>query len=964
MTTNDISSTDTTEIIYTRKDDYFYLNINYESGKVKTTYKCHLTDKFNDVLKKFADKINLDYPDIYFLYNANYFHIDESIQNFSEIMNEADKVKKEMNILAYKSPTITAKNANVKIQLEIENKNPISLNGKKNEALKEIFTRNINKIGISNLNSFVFKYGQDEINLNKNFDDIANNSDRMSLNIKILSQHKLNPPFNSSSFCKRYKYYIILVSIIIAIIIAIILFFALKSDAGSIKYEDQNILDSDIDINGQRCSVEGCQKCDDNPNSDLCLDCGDLIPIMQNGKIKQCLKCEEEGYFVPYNGTTCEKCSINGCKKCEGTINNNKCLECSTLSPIKRNGEIIQCYPCSSGYFIPDESSNCELCSINGCKQCRGPLEDIECLDCGDLIPIKQNGKIKQCLKCDEGYFLPDESSTCEKCSINGCKQCKGPLENIECIDCGDLTPVYEKGKIIECIKLCETGIEEKCLTCNKTLNKCSSCNIGYKLVNGECKPDFFIKAVYYINVEGYWALFNYNNYKSYNSIKRLILDGQDITISEKYYLEIGEHILYIKFKMVTGTENSYFFGGNKFLKSVIFSNFNEYFSQYIPDINFPSMFQNCENLISVDFSKMAYSIRGPIRYIFQNCINLVYVNFNLKYKFEATLSAERMFYNCSSLVSVDLSGLYPYDVTSLNDLFYGCKSLVSLDLSMIDVTKITTFQNMFYGCKSLQNINLNNWKLDSANDISYMFYNCNSLKYLDLSSFKPPSLTNMKMTFYNCYSLTSINLTKFYTSTVTDMSYLFYNCSLLKILDISSFYTIAVTTMRGMFKQCSSLTSLILGDNFVTNSVKDIAGIFLDCNSLASLNIKKFDTSKVSYFQEMFRNCYNLKEIDISNFIFKPYSYLHQMFSGCYSLTSVNFKNELIEIYNYTGLLYNCPNLKYANISFISSNSYYYPIFNSNISDSGEIILNNDFYTKKFKASNIPNGWNYLSYP
>ena len=87
-------------------------------------------------------------------------------------------------------------------------------------------------------------------------------------------------------------------------------------------------------------------------------------------------------------------------------------------------------------------------------------------------------------------------------------------------------------------------------------------------------------------------------------------------------------------------------------------------------------------------------------------------------------------------------------------------------------------------------------------------------------------------------------------------------------------------------------------------------------------------------------------------------------MFSGCYSITSVNFKNELIEINNYTGLFYDCPNLKYVNLSFISGNSYYYQIFNSNISDSGEIILNTDFYTKKFKAFNVPNGWNYSPYP
>ena len=858
MTTNDETSRGSAEIIYIRDDGYFSLTINYESGAVITSYKCHLTDKLNDILRKFANKLDLDYSSIHFQYGGKIFPINESKEKISQIINVTDKESKSMTILAYKIQN-TTENENVKIRLEIENRNPITLQGKKTEALKEIFKRNIDKIKITNLNYFIFKYGNREIDLNNNFNDIANNTDKRSLMLIISLQLKINPSYNSSLFCQKYKYYIIIGSILIVAVLAIILYFALKSDVNSIKSEDENIFNTDIDISSdissQKCSIKGCKKCDYNTNGFQCLDCGDLIPIKRDGIIKQCLKCDEEGFFVPDNGTTCEKCSINGCK------------------------------------------------------------------------------------------------------------QCKGPLEDIECIDCGDLIPVYEKGKFKECN--CETGLEEKCLTCDKILNQCTSCNIGYKLVNGECKQDFFIKATYYISIEGYWELFYYDYHKKHKSISQLILDGKIInTITEKYNLEIGEHIAYFKFRLVRTSYYTYFFGGNKFLKSVTFSDFNESFPRYIPDIAFTSMFENCENLISVDFSKIAYSFLATINYLFKNCTNLVNVNFNFKNKLQARDSAEGMFCNCSSLISIDLSRLDTTSVTSFKNLFYGCKSLTSIDLSMLDVKQVEYLENMFYGCNSLQNINLNNWKLDSATDISFMFYDCNSLKYLDLSSFRPPSLKNMNNTFYNCYSLTSINLNKLNTTTVTDMSYLFYNCSSLKILDISSFHTIAVTSMRGLFKQCRSLTSLILGENFVTNSAIDIAGIFLDCNSLTSLNLEKFDTSKASYFQQMFCNCYNLKEIDISNFRFQPYSYLQQMFSGCYSLTSVNFQNELIVIYNYTGLFYNCPNLKYANISFISSSSYYYPIFNSNISDSGEIILNNNYYTIRFKAANVPNGWNYSLYP
>ena len=81
------------------------------------------------------------------------------------------------------------------------------------------------------------------------------------------------------------------------------------------------------------------------------------------------------------------------------------------------------------------------------------------------------------------------------KCSIEGCDKCYGTLDNNECISCGDFDSVYDdNNKIIKCNKICETGEEDKCLTCEGDTNNCGSCNIGYKLVKGKCRPDFLLK--------------------------------------------------------------------------------------------------------------------------------------------------------------------------------------------------------------------------------------------------------------------------------------------------------------------------------------------------------------------------------------------------------------------------------------------------------------------------------------
>ena len=85
-------------------------------------------------------------------------------------------------------------------------------------------------------------------------------------------------------------------------------------------------------------------------------------------------------------------------------------------------------------------------------------------------------------------------------------------------------------------------------------------------------------------------------------------------------------------------------------------------------------------------------------------------------------------------------------------------------------------------------------------------------------------------------------------------------------------------------------------------------------------------------------------------------------MFSSCYSLTSIDlscFKNN--EFPYYSELFYDCPNLKFVNISTFSLNlRKYEEIFNANISSNGELIINKDYYDnyKDLYHLYIPPNW------
>ena len=230
-------------------------------------------------------------------------------------------------------------------------------------------------------------------------------------------------------------------------------------------------------------------------------------------------------------------------------------------------------------------------------------------------------------------------------------------------------------------------------------------CEEGYKLVNGKCKADYLIKATYLsVSPNEQVDLISSSSY-----ISQMIIDGKIITPTEKYnFPEKGYHTIYYKFRKATysTSSNIRFFRNKNRLITVSFSDFDDYF----PDISFQEIFCQCTNLTSVDLPKIALNLNNNynLKSMFEGCINLKYIIFNLNI-LNGQTSAYRMFYNC--------------------------KSLTSVDLSRLNMSTISTFNEMFYNCISLKEINMKGLYLKSAQNINYMFYNCISLKSIDISS-------------------------------------------------------------------------------------------------------------------------------------------------------------------------------------------------------------------------------------
>ena len=253
--------------------------------------------------------------------------------------------------------------------------------------------------------------------------------------------------------------------------------------------------------------------------------------------------------------------------------------------------------------------------------------------------------------------------------------------------------------------------------------------------------------------------------------------------------------------------------------------------------------------------------------------------------------SMYQMFYECSSLPSLDVSTFDTSQVTNMSYMFHRCYKLTSLDVSKFDTSQVTNMSSMFDNCSSLTSLDVSKFDTSQVTDMNYMFDSCIKLTNLDVSNFNTSNVTKMYDMFYKCRSLTSLDVSKFDTSQVTNMSGMFSNCNRLTSLDVSKFDTSQVTRMDSMFSWCQSLTSLDVS-NFDTSKVTYMDSMFSSCINFTSLDLSKFDTSKVTNMSSMFYSCSSLTSLDLSDFDTSKVTNMSYMFYNCSSLTSLDVSN------------------------------------------------------------------------
>lgn len=273
-------------------------------------------------------------------------------------------------------------------------------------------------------------------------------------------------------------------------------------------------------------------------------------------------------------------------------------------------------------------------------------------------------------------------------------------------------------------------------------------------------------------------------------------------------------------------------------------------------------------------------------------------------------------FINCDNLLSVNLSKLDTSKTTSLGYAFSGCKSLTDIDLTKIDTSSVGSFADVFQYCSSLRSVNLAGWDTSSGKDFRQMFYRCASLEEINISSFKTSASTSFEQMFSGCSSLRSLDLSHFDTGNATTFASMFCNCASLATLDVSTFDTASATDLSKVFFGCKSLTELDLS-SASTAKVQTFYGMFTGCSGLKRIDLSLFDTSSAVSLSYLFADCSKLEAVNVVGINTSSVIDFNHMFSGCTSLASLDLSSfDTAAAKNLSYLFYGCSSLAALDLS------------------------------------------------
>ena len=166
---------------------------------------------------------------------------------------------------------------------------------------------------------------------------------------------------------------------------------------------------------------------------------------------------------------------------------------------------------------------------------------------------------------------------------------------------------------------------------------------------------------------------------------------------------------------------------------------------------NMTGMFENCLSLKYLNLENFDTSNVTNMSYMFNKCKKLKEIKGMDKFNTINLTTTYAMFQFCTEIEKIDLSGFDTSNVTNMSYMFNKCKKLKEIKGLNTFITKnVKDMARMFNECSELENLVLTSFETPNVTNFSSMFNKCNNLKYLNLLNFEINGTTKNMFGFEN----------------------------------------------------------------------------------------------------------------------------------------------------------------------------------------------------------------------
>ena len=407
----------------------------------------------------------------------------------------------------------------------------------------------------------------------------------------------------------------------------------------------------------------------------------------------------------------------------------------------------------------------------------------------------------------------------------------------------------------------------------------------------------------------------------------------QTLTFKKNVGETLPSNSAWVEDKMTVATINKNLGKG-----SIVHIVFDKSFSTYTPTSLY-KFFANLTKLKTITGLEYLNTEKVTnMSYMFFNCSSLTSLDVT-HFNTAKVTNMNRLFAYCSSLTSLDVTHFNTAKVTNMNRLFAYCSSLTSLDVTYFNTANVTGMNNMFYSCSALTTIYASDNFVTDKVEYSYnMFYDCTSLKGTTLEYVASKTDHNYANCGTDGYFTPGCGYAEFDNATgtltfsykvvkpegaydlnvgTTEPGWRTHKNEIKKVVFDASFANARPTSCYYWFYECKNLANIEGIENLNTEKVTNMELMFANCSTLTSLDVTKFNTANVTTLMSMFSDCSSLKSLDVTNFDTRNVTNMFYMFNNCSGLTSLDVtKFNTAKVRNMYSMFMNCSGLKSLDVT------------------------------------------------